>query len=77
MGHGILKVGSNKTEFQGYNITTEQVQEYTKEYKRKEELKTTSRQLGFVESKNGNFTQYQDVVEKYDLDIDLDFLDKL
>ena len=77
MGHGILKVGANKTEFQGYNITTEQVQEYTKEYKRKEELKTTSKQIGFDESKNENFTQYQDVVEKYDLDIDLDFLDKL
>ena len=77
MGHGILKVGANKTEFQGYNITTEQVQEYTKEYKRKEDLKTTSKQIGFVESKNENFTQYQDVVDKYDLDIDLDFLDKL
>lgn len=77
MGHGILKVGANKTEFQGYNITTEQVQEYTKEYKRKEDLKTTTKQIGFVESKNENFTQYQDVVDKYDLDIDLDFLDKL
>ena len=77
MGHGILKVGANKTEFQGYNITTEQVQEYTKEYKRKEELKTTTKQIGFVECKNENFTQYQDVVDKYDLDIDLDFLDKL
>ena len=77
MGHGILKVGANKTEFQGYNVTTKQVQEYTKEYKRKEELKTTSKQIGFVECKNENFTQYQDVVDKYDLDIDLDFLDKL
>ena len=77
MGHGILKVGANKTEFQGYNITTEQVQEYTKEYKRKEDLKTTTKQIGFVENKNENFTQYQDIVDKYDLDIDLDFLDKL
>ena len=45
--------------------------------RRKEELKTTSKQIGFIENKNENFTQYQDIVDKYDLDIDLDFLDKL
>ena len=76
-GHGIFKTGSIKQEFQSYFITDNQVKEYIKEFKRKEELKTTTKQIGFVECKNENFTQYQDVVDKYDLDIDLDFLDKL
>ena len=47
-GHGILKVGANKTEFQGYFITDEQVKQYTKKYivnKRYEPIRATEKDL--------------------------------
>lgn len=40
-GHGILKVGANKTEFRSYNISDQQVQQYTKKW-----IKTTVRDVG-------------------------------
>lgn len=45
-GHGILKVGANKTEFRGYYITDEQVKQYTKKYitnKRYEPIRATEK----------------------------------
>ena len=45
-GHGILKVGANKTEFRGYYITDEQVKQYTKKYitnKRYELIRATEK----------------------------------
>lgn len=41
-GHGILKVGGNKSEFQSYFITDTQVKEYTKAYIRKEPIEATN-----------------------------------
>lgn len=68
-GHGIFKTGSIKQEFQSYFITDNQVKEYIKPYIKKEELKTTSKQIGFTENKK------KDV--KTNDDIDLSFIDKL
>lgn len=63
-GHGIIKIGSEKTEFQGYFISDNQVKKLTNDLKKKEEVKTTSKQIGFKENK-------KEVIE------DLSFIDKL
>lgn len=68
-GHGIFKTGSIKKEFQSYFITDEEVKEYIKPYIKKGELKTTSRQIGFIDNKKKE--------SKKDGDIDLSFIDKL
>lgn len=67
-GHGILKVGSDFTEFQGYYISDEKVNELIKPYIKKENIKVKTRQIGFVDNKK--------VIEP-DEEIDLSFLDKL
>ena len=79
-GHGILKIGSIKKEFQGYYITDDEVKKLIKPFIRKEEIKTTSRQIGFVENKKeeqSEFSKYEKVVQDLNVDIDLSFLDKL
>lgn len=79
-GHGILKVGPNKTEFQGYYIEDSDVKKLIKPLLRKEQIKTTSKQIGFVENKKekqSEFSKYEKVVNELDVDIDLSFLDKL
>ena len=79
-GHGILKIGSSKKEFQGYYITDDEVKKLIKPFIRKEEVKTTSRQIGFVENKKeeqSEFSKYEKVVQDLNVDIDLSFLDKL
>lgn len=79
-GHGILKVGANKTEFQGYYIEDNEVKKLIKPLLRKEQIKTTSKQIGFIENKKekqSDFSKYEKVVNDLDVDIDLSFLDKL
>lgn len=63
-GHGILKVGSNKIEFQGYFISDEDVQNYIKNHLKTEELNSTSKQLGFKENKKENEIDNLDFLEK-------------
>lgn len=63
-GHGILKIGSEKTEFQSYFISDEQTKKLINKFIVKEAIKVTSKQLGFKENKKENIE-------------DLSFLDKL
>lgn len=66
-GHGIIKIGSYKEEFRGYYISDNECKKLIEPYIIKEELKTTSKQIGFIENKDGSPTQLED----------LSFLDKL
>lgn len=64
-GHGIIKIGSYKEEFRGYYISDNECKKLIEPYIIKEELKTTSKQIGFIENKKENQLE------------DLSFLDRL
>lgn len=65
MGHGLLKIGSFIQEFRGYFISDDVCKELIKPFIRKEEIKSTSKQVGFIENKKENQVD------------DLEFLNKL
>lgn len=75
-GHGILKVGADKTEFRGYFITDNQVKEYTKKYIKKYENKN-------VEKPQNNYKPINDTkVNKQNKtaengNLSLDWIDKI
>ena len=76
-GHGILKVGPTKTEFQSYFISDEQVKEYTKKYivkNRPEESKTENKTIN-DKLVNDNIRELKKA-NKEEL-TDLSFLDNL
>lgn len=64
-GHGIFKVGSYKEEFRSYFIADDECKKLIEPYIIKEGLKTTSKQIGFIENKKENQVD------------DLSFIDKL
>lgn len=64
-GHGIIKVGSYKEEFRGYFISDSECKKLIEPYIIKEGLKTSSKQIGFIENKKDNQVD------------DLSFIDKL
>lgn len=53
-GHGLLKVGSFIQEFRGYFLSDDDCKELIKPHIRKEPIKVTSKQVGFVETKKEN-----------------------
>lgn len=73
-GHGIIKIGSYKEEFRGYYISDDECKKLIETYIIKEELKTTSKQIGFIENKYGSPTQLLKSENQIE---DLSFLDKL
>ena len=69
-GHGIIKIGSYKQEFRGYYIDDEQCKQLIEPFIVKQELKQSSKQIGFIENK-------KEVIKKENQIEDLSFLDKL
>ena len=76
-GHGILKVGPTKTEFQSYFISDEQVKEYTKKYIVKNKPEEPKKENKTINDKlfNDNIRELKKA-NKEDL-TDLSFLDNL
>ena len=77
-GHGLLKHGASITEFRGYNISDEDVKSFIKPHLA---AKTNIKPMKAIENKpiegkkeELTIDEYQEVIEKYDLDIDLSFL---
>ena len=78
-GHGILKIGANKTEFRSYNITDNQVYQYTKkhikkpskQFKKQEPSKSISSKNKTVKKESSEYKKNTDKIT------DLSFLDKL
>ena len=77
-GHGLLKQGASITEFRGYNISDEDVKSFIKPHLA---AKTNIKPMKAIENKpiegkkeELTIDEYQEVIEKYDLDIDLSFL---
>lgn len=64
-GHGIIKIGSYKEEFRGYFISDDDCKKLIEPFIIREELKTSSKQIGFIENKKENQLE------------DLSFLDRL
>lgn len=64
-GHGIIKIGSYKEEFRSYYISDDECKELIKPFIVKEELKSSSKQIGFIKNKKENQVE------------DLSFIDKL
>lgn len=73
-GHGIIKIGSYKEEFRGYFISDDDCKNLIEPFIIKEGLKTTSKQIGFIENKDGLPTQ---LLKKENQIEDLSFLDRL
>lgn len=78
-GHGILKIGANKTEFRSYNITDNQVYQYTKKYIKKpskqfENQKPSKCISNKIKSNTEESSEYKKNTNKI---TDLSFLDKL
>lgn len=78
-GHGILKIGANKTEFRGYNITDNQVYQYTKKHikkpsKQSENKKPNKCISNKIKSNTKESSEYKKNTDKI---TDLSFLDKL
>lgn len=78
-GHGILKIGANKTEFRGYNITDNQVYQYTKKHikkpsKQSENQKPNKCISNKIKSNTKESSEYKKNTDKI---TDLSFLDKL
>lgn len=82
-GHGILKIGATKTEFQGYYITDRQVNEYTKKWIKKpsKELEGYDKYKLLDNNKKAVTTEFKKESSEYkkntDKITDLSFLDKL
>lgn len=78
-GHGILKIGANKTEFRGYNITDNQVYQYTKKHiKKPSKQSQEQKQYKAIPKENkSNIKESSEYVKNTDKITDLSFLDKL
>lgn len=78
-GHGIIKIGANKTEFRGYNITDNQVYQYTKKWIRKPSKPSEKQKSNECISNKvkTNTKESNEYVKNTDKITDLSFLDKL
>ena len=82
-GHGILKIGANKTEFRSYNITDNQVQQYTKKWIKKpvRDVEKYKEYKTITKDKKATTKEFKkesnEYVKNTDKITDLSFLDKL
>lgn len=80
-GHGILKVGANKTEFRSYYITDKQVNQYTKKHIRKPSKQLQEQNKAILKQNKPNTREFKKESSEYkkntDKITDLSFLDKL
>ncbi|CEP82661.1 FtsK/SpoIIIE domain-containing protein [Paraclostridium sordellii] len=82
-GHGILKVGANKTEFRSYYITDKQVNQYTKKHIRKpsKQLQEQKQHKAILKQNKPNTREFKKESSEYKKNTDKienwDFLDKL
>ena len=82
-GHGIKKIGANKTEFRSYNITDNQVQQYTKKWIKKpvRDVEKYKEYKTITKDKKATTKEFKkesnEYVKNTDKITDLSFLDKL
>ena len=82
-GHGILKIGANKTEFRSYNITDNQVYQYTKKWIKKpvRDVEKYKEYKTITKDKKATTKEFKKESSEYkkntDKITDLSFLDKL